>query len=272
MSEDAYVGLYEAKRGIIPGPGLHLLPRLIGLSGASQLLLTAGRVDPAQALQWGVVTEVLPPDRLMPRAIELAERIALNAPLSGPRHEGADPALGDRGPRPQLPPLPVDLRQGLQLRGLEGGTHRLRREARPRLAGPLTAAAPASISAISAAACPVLAVSPSGPRHPVTPNPAIGAALRGRLELALRRHRAELICLLNDHVERGQIIVLDHLLPAARSRPLCSCGDAACRARHGSCRSGRGRVVAGRAAKHGSDTRASAPGRARPDIWPRTAC
>ena len=82
MSEDAYVGLYEAKRGIIPGPGLHLLPRLIGLSGASQLLLTAGRVDPAQALQWGVVTEVLPPDRLMPRAIELAERIALNAPLS----------------------------------------------------------------------------------------------------------------------------------------------------------------------------------------------
>ena len=82
MSSDAYVGLYEAKRGIIPGPGLHLLPRLIGLSGASQLLLTADRVDPEQALQWGIVTEVVEPDELMPRAIELAQMIASNAPLS----------------------------------------------------------------------------------------------------------------------------------------------------------------------------------------------
>ena len=76
------VGLYEAKRGIIPGPGLHLLPRLIGLSGASQLLLTADRVDPEQALQWGIVTEVVEPGELMPRAIELAQMIASNAPLS----------------------------------------------------------------------------------------------------------------------------------------------------------------------------------------------
>ncbi len=82
MSSDAYVGLYEAKRGIMPGPGLHLLPRLIGLSGACQLLLTAERVDPEQALRWGIVTEVVEPDRLMPRAIELAEMIAGNAPLS----------------------------------------------------------------------------------------------------------------------------------------------------------------------------------------------
>ena len=82
MSSEAYVGLYEAKRGIIPGPGLHLLPRLIGLSGASQLLLTADRVDPEQALQWGIVTEVVEPDRLIPRAIELAQMIASNAPLS----------------------------------------------------------------------------------------------------------------------------------------------------------------------------------------------
>ena len=82
MSSEAYIGLYEARRGIMPGPGLHLLPRLIGLSGASQLLLTADRVDADQALQWGIVTEVLPPDELMPRAIELAELIASNAPLA----------------------------------------------------------------------------------------------------------------------------------------------------------------------------------------------
>lgn len=82
MSSEAYVGLFEAKRGVFPGPGLDLLPRLIGLSGASQLLLTAERVYARQALQWGIVTEVLPPERLMPRAIELARRIAANAPLA----------------------------------------------------------------------------------------------------------------------------------------------------------------------------------------------
>ncbi len=82
MSSEAYVGLFEPRRGIMPGPGLHLLPRLIGLSGASQLLLTADRVEAEQALQWGIVTEVLPPDELMPRAIALAEMIASNAPLS----------------------------------------------------------------------------------------------------------------------------------------------------------------------------------------------
>ena len=82
MSSDAYLGLYEAKRGSIPGPGSHLLPRLIGLSAASHILLAADRVDAEQALQWGIVTEVLSPDQLMPRAVELAETIAANAPLS----------------------------------------------------------------------------------------------------------------------------------------------------------------------------------------------
>ena len=82
MSSEAYVGLFEAKRGVFPGPALDLLPRLIGLSGASQLLLTADRVYADQALQWGIVTEVLPPGRLLPRAIELAQTIAGHAPLA----------------------------------------------------------------------------------------------------------------------------------------------------------------------------------------------
>lgn len=82
MSSDAYVGLFEVKRGIIAGYAVHHLPRIIGLSAASQVLLAGERVDPPQALEWGIVSEVLEPDQLMSRAIELAETIGANAPLS----------------------------------------------------------------------------------------------------------------------------------------------------------------------------------------------
>ena len=82
MSSEAYVGLYEVKRGILAGYAIHHLPRIVNLSAANHVLLTGDRVDPEQALQWGIVSEVVEPDRLMPRAIELAEMIAANAPLS----------------------------------------------------------------------------------------------------------------------------------------------------------------------------------------------
>ena len=58
------------------------LARVIGLSAANYILLTADRIEPEQALKWGIVTEVLEPEALMPRAIEIAELIVENAPLS----------------------------------------------------------------------------------------------------------------------------------------------------------------------------------------------
>ena len=82
MSTEAYVGLFEVRRGILAGYAIHHLPRVTSLSAASQVLLLGEQVSPEQALQWGIVTEVLPPDRLMPRAIEMAETVARNAPLS----------------------------------------------------------------------------------------------------------------------------------------------------------------------------------------------
>ena len=81
-STEAYFGLLEPKRGILAGYGMHHLPRIVGMSAANYILLSADRVTPEQALAWGVVTEVVPPDRLLPRAIEIAEVIASNAPLS----------------------------------------------------------------------------------------------------------------------------------------------------------------------------------------------
>ena len=81
-STDSYLGLFEPRRGILPGPGVHMLPRLIGIPAASYVLLTADRITPEQALEWGIVSEIVEPDELMPRAIEIAQMIAENAPLS----------------------------------------------------------------------------------------------------------------------------------------------------------------------------------------------
>ena len=81
-STDAYFGLFEPKRGILAGYGIHHLARVINLTAANYILLTADRVSPQQALDWGIVTEVTAPDQLLPRAVEIAEMIATNAPLS----------------------------------------------------------------------------------------------------------------------------------------------------------------------------------------------
>lgn len=63
--------------GVTPEFGSsHLLSALIGLSRAMELVLTARRVEPAEALAMGLVSEVCPPPELLPRALELAQTIA----------------------------------------------------------------------------------------------------------------------------------------------------------------------------------------------------
>lgn len=81
-STEAYFGLFEVKRGIMAGYGVHHLMRLIPASAAYYTVFTADRISPEQALQWGFVTEVVEPDRLIARAEEIAAMIAENAPLA----------------------------------------------------------------------------------------------------------------------------------------------------------------------------------------------
>lgn len=65
--------------GIVPGDGgAWLLPRVVGMPHASQLSLTGEVIDASRALEIGLVTEVLPPEELMRRALELAGMIAAN--------------------------------------------------------------------------------------------------------------------------------------------------------------------------------------------------
>jgi enoyl-CoA hydratase/carnithine racemase len=53
-----------------------LLPRLVGLSHASELLLTAEKFDAAKAERIGLINRVVEPDRLLAEALEVAETIA----------------------------------------------------------------------------------------------------------------------------------------------------------------------------------------------------
>ena len=82
-SPSAQFGLSEVRVGSIPGAGgTQMLPRTVGRSMAMQMLLTGDRIDAEAALQWGLVSEIVESPGLLDRALEVAERIAANAPLA----------------------------------------------------------------------------------------------------------------------------------------------------------------------------------------------
>lgn len=61
----------------VPGDGVHVAwQELLGVNRARYFLLTGQVLSARQALDWGVVNEVVPRDRLMPRAMELAKQLA----------------------------------------------------------------------------------------------------------------------------------------------------------------------------------------------------
>ncbi len=69
------------KLGIIPGDGgAWLLPRIIGLSRAAELTFTGQMIDAQQALEWNLVSRVVPHDTLLATAQGLARSIAANPP------------------------------------------------------------------------------------------------------------------------------------------------------------------------------------------------
>ncbi len=78
-SERARFGSFEARRGFHHGDGG--IPRLVNSAGvgvAMHMLLTAEPIDAAQALQWNLVSEVVPHEHLMARAEEIARQILRN--------------------------------------------------------------------------------------------------------------------------------------------------------------------------------------------------
>jgi enoyl-CoA hydratase/carnithine racemase len=73
----------EVKRGIFPfGGATFRFPAAAGWGNAMRWLLTGDEFDAAEALRIGLVQEVVEPGKQLPRAIEIAERIAAQAPLA----------------------------------------------------------------------------------------------------------------------------------------------------------------------------------------------
>ena len=64
------------QHGLVPGDGMHVvLPLLLGWNRGRYFLLTGERLEARRALELGLVAEVLPRERLLPRARELAAQL-----------------------------------------------------------------------------------------------------------------------------------------------------------------------------------------------------
>jgi enoyl-CoA hydratase len=77
-TETARLGYPERRWGVplIDG-GTQRLPRIVGQGRALELILTGRIVEAEEALRWGLVNEVVAPDRHLERALELAEGLAV---------------------------------------------------------------------------------------------------------------------------------------------------------------------------------------------------
>jgi enoyl-CoA hydratase/carnithine racemase len=80
-SEKALFAESFVKVGLIPGDGgAWFLPRVVGLSRANEMAFTGEPVTAETALAWGMVSQVVEPEKLLEAANKLALRIAANPP------------------------------------------------------------------------------------------------------------------------------------------------------------------------------------------------
>jgi len=81
--EGARMGQPEINVGIMPGGGgTQRLVRALGKFKAMKLLLTGEPITGREAFEMGLASEVVEDDRVLPRAIEIAQRIASLPPLA----------------------------------------------------------------------------------------------------------------------------------------------------------------------------------------------
>src|SRR3989475_8275473 len=77
---DAKFGYTEVKIGFLPAIVSVFLTRQIGDKRSRDLLLTGRIIEAAEAKEFGLVSEIVPGDRLMGRAHELANRLVDASP------------------------------------------------------------------------------------------------------------------------------------------------------------------------------------------------
>ena len=84
--EDAKFSESFLRIGIIPGDGgSWFLPKIIGLARANEMILTCDVLDANKALDWGLVSKVVPNENLIVEAQQLAKKIAALPPEASRR-------------------------------------------------------------------------------------------------------------------------------------------------------------------------------------------
>jgi enoyl-CoA hydratase/carnithine racemase len=84
FAADARYGVVQVRRGVVGDAYSHwVLPRLVGIANAAEILLTGATFDGYRAVQLGLGSRVLDAGEVLPAALELAQDIAVNtAPMS----------------------------------------------------------------------------------------------------------------------------------------------------------------------------------------------
>jgi 2-(1,2-epoxy-1,2-dihydrophenyl)acetyl-CoA isomerase len=79
-TESARFSMAYTKAGLTPdGSSTYYLPRLVGLKRATELALTNRELSAQEAVEWGIVTRMVPDDDLSEYATELASQLAVGA-------------------------------------------------------------------------------------------------------------------------------------------------------------------------------------------------
>jgi 2-(1,2-epoxy-1,2-dihydrophenyl)acetyl-CoA isomerase len=81
-AEDAKLGFVFTRLGILPGLGsTHLLPNLVGMARAQELVLTGKKILGKEAAEIGLVNQSAPTDEVLPAARAIAEQMAEVDPI-----------------------------------------------------------------------------------------------------------------------------------------------------------------------------------------------
>jgi E-phenylitaconyl-CoA hydratase len=81
-TEDSQFGTPEVKWNILHGYGAIRTLDFMSMSQAMYLLLTGEFIDARKALEWGLITEVVPTGQDLERSRQIAERICENGPVA----------------------------------------------------------------------------------------------------------------------------------------------------------------------------------------------
>jgi enoyl-CoA hydratase/carnithine racemase len=82
-AESAKYGANFVKLGLAPGMAIsYLLPRLVGVARANELLLSGRLIDGVEAARLGILNRAVPAERVLDETMQLAREIAGNAPLA----------------------------------------------------------------------------------------------------------------------------------------------------------------------------------------------